>query len=481
MNFTFGMESADVVLIPVYEQTEKIAAFPNFPLLPAMRAHGAITPMWSATGNGHALLIGMGDAARFDIERVRRSAGEVARKVEQDRHARATFAVAELHGPASSASGLPAFIGAWTEGWLLGTYRFDRFKQTKPAHTVKTLQYGREPAEALAQSVRTAEIRAAGTNLSRTLSSLPANHLNPQRMIEQVRNHFAQTAVAVEVYSGAQLEERQMHGLLTVGRGSEHPPAMVELRYQTDASKPLIVLLGKGVTFDTGGISLKSGRDLSGMRMDMSGAAAVVGALDILVNAQASVNVIGLLVLAENVPDARSMMPGDVIEYPNGISVQVANTDAEGRLVLADGLIHAQKLGAAEVVDIATLTGACAAALGSKMAGIWGDDDVVDRLRQSGQANGDKVWPMPLEEEYADLLKSTYADVSNIGKGTYAGAITAALFLKKFTDGAYKWGHIDMAGPMEADSTSGYTPAGARGYGARLLADYVWPKGSGVQ
>ncbi|CAK4826435.1 unnamed protein product [Aphanomyces euteiches] len=264
-----------------------------------------------------------------------------------------------------------------------------------------------------------------------------------------------------------------MNGIIAVGKGSDYPPALIELRYCSDPSKPLAALVGKGITFDTGGISLKSVRDLSNMRIDMGGAAAVIGALHILVASKQLANVVVLVAAAENMPDSRSMLPGEVIHYANGVSVQVKNTDAEGRLVLADALIHAAHLGATRMVDIATLTGACVAALGDRMAGIWGHAPMLDALQSAGSTSGEKVWPMPLEDEYEDSLKSHYADLSNISTTLAGGAITAALFLRRFVDANSEWAHIDMAGPMETDSTKGYSVAGATGYGARLLADFI--------
>ena len=316
-------------------------------------------------------------------------------------------------------------------------------------------------------------LRAEGTMFARDLCNEPSNHLRPTMLVERIRDRFSDREVQMQVYTGEELEKRQMNGLLTVGKGSTVPPAMVQLTYCTDPTKPSIVLIGKGITFDTGGINLKTSRDLSDMRYDLGGAAAVIGAMDILTRMEIKANVTALIPTAENMPDGGAMRPGDIIQYPNGLSVQVGNTDAEGRLVLADALLHAKTLGAQEVIDAATLTGAIVRALGLRLAGVWGEESMVATLQLLGEKCGDKVWPMPLVEEYEELIRSDYADISNQSKSVNAGAITAALFLRHFVSDSYKWAHIDLAAPVESTQTKGYLVTGATGYGARLLADYV--------
>src|SRR5699024_3648854 len=236
----------------------------------------------------------------------------------------------------------------------------------------------------------------------------------------------------------------EMNGVLAVARGSDYAPAFVELTYCTDPSKPRVALVGKGVTFDTGGISLKGGRNISDMRMDMGGAAAVAGAMQLLVQSEAQVNVVALIPMVENMPDSKSLLPGEVIHYKNDCTVQVGNTDAEGRLILADGLISAGELGAEYVVDIATLTGAIANALGSKLAGVFGDEELALKMKQLGDENGDHNWPMPLVDAYENYLNSDYADFNNISSKGEAGSITAALFLRRFVPESSKWLHVDM-------------------------------------
>src|SRR5690625_1419777 len=269
-------------------------------------------------------------------------------------------------------------------------------------------------------------------NFSRDLMNDIPSELNPTTFPKRLKDELEDSSVTIEVFNKVNREGMEMNGLLTVGQGSEHDPVLVEMSYQGDASKPLVALVGTGVTYDTGGINLKQGRHLSDMRMDMGGAAAVAGAIKLLAESEAKVNVVALFLIVENMPDSKAILPGDVIRYKNGKTVQIGNTDAEGRLILADGLIRAGELGADYVVNIATLTGAIANALGSKLAGGFGYAVMAYRMMKLGEENGDHNWPMPLVEAYENYLDSDYADFNNISNKGEAGSITAGLFLRRF-------------------------------------------------
>lgn len=406
--------------------------------------------------------------AKQTYDKVRMIAGSIARDVQKRELANAKLNGEELHSAFSALDGEKVVI-AFVEGWQLGTYAFDTYKSKKSA-TAPTLTFKDEgEVESL---VATGKIRAAATSFSRDLMNEIPSTLNPETFPDILKEEFANTKIDVIVHDKAKLEEMEMNGLLAVNRGSKYDPAFIELHYEGDASKPLIALVGKGVTFDTGGISLKSGRDLSDMRMDMGGAAAVSGALKLLAESNAKVNVVGLIQTVENMPDRHSILPGDIITYKNGKTVQVGNTDAEGRLILADGLIRAGELEAEHVIDIATLTGAIAFALGPKLGGIFGDEELMAEMKKVGDENGDFVWPMPMVEAYDSTLKSDYADFSNISNQAAGGSITAALFLRRFVPENAKWIHVDMAGVMDSKE-SGYYGNSATGFGARLLADYA--------
>lgn len=399
---------------------------------------------------------------------VRMMAGNVSRALQNNKIAKAVIDEKELID-AFSLLNRERVITAFVEGWKLGSYRFMTYKSddkyVKPELHIESVSN----IEALIQQ---GELRAEAVNVSRDLMNEAPQDLTPKTFPEKIKKLFHNTAVNVTVFDEDKIKEMEMNGILAVNRGSKHKPAFVELRYEGDATKPLTALVGKGVTFDTGGISLKSGRNLSDMRMDMGGAAAVVGAMKLLAQSEASVNVIALIQIVENMPDNKSLLPGEVIKYKTGQTVQVGNTDAEGRLILADGLIRAGELNAKYIVNIATLTGAIHAALGSKLGGVFGDETLTFEMKKIGDENGDFVWPMPLVNDYDSYLKSDYADFSNISNKSEAGAITAALFLKKFVPSGAKWLHVDMAGVMESKE-EGYYGNSATGYGVRLLADYT--------
>lgn len=401
------------------------------------------------------------------LDKVRMVAGAIAKELKRREIEEATIESVALTNAFSSLDNDKTMI-AFVEGWKLGAYEFDSYKSNK-SNVETRLHFFPEAAASL---VKQGTIRAEATSFARNLMTDIPSELNPETFPERLKETFANTDVDVVVHDKNALEEMEMNGLLAVNRGSKHDPAFIELHYKGDDSKPLIALVGKGVTFDTGGISLKNARDLSDMRMDMGGAAAVAGALKLLAETKAQVNVVGLIQTVENIPDRHSLLPGDVITYKTGQTVQIGNTDAEGRLILADGLIRAGELQAEYIVDIATLTGAIVMALGPKMAGVFGEETLMQTMKEIGTENGDFVWPMPLIDVYEKTLKSDYADFKNISNQSSAGAITAALFLRKFVPENAKWLHVDMAGPMEAKA-EGYYAAAGTGFGVRLLADYA--------
>ncbi|WP_060681640.1 leucyl aminopeptidase family protein [Virgibacillus halodenitrificans] len=418
--------------------------------------------------NGECIIIGKTGVVGSTFEDVRMLAGSMAKELQK-----AEVASAEVHGKqiieAFSSLEEVGVITAFVEGWYLGGYDFSTYKSSKEkAQTELQIVKG----EKFQASQEKGKLRAEAMAFSRDLMNEIPSVLNPSTYPEILKKEFANTSVDVKVFDKAELEEREMHGVLTVGRGSIHEPAFVELRYRGDESKPLIALVGKGVTFDTGGISLKKGKDISDMRMDMGGSAAVAGAMKLIAATKLKVNVVALIPIVENIPDNTAVIPGDVIHYKNGMHVQVGNTDAEGRLILADGLLRAGELKAKYVVDVATLTGAIVNALGTKLAGVFGDETLANELKTIGEKNGDHVWPMPLVDDYFSYLSSDYADFNNTSGKGQAGSIVAALFLRKFVPENSKWLHIDMAGVMQGED-KGYYAKSATGFGARLLADFT--------
>jgi leucyl aminopeptidase len=420
------------------------------------------------------VIAGLGERSKFELNKLRDAVAFGARAARKEGETSVTVLL-----PEDTDFPQDELVYATAEGFLLGDYQFVKYKNKREEDTVQDVTIATLEGELTGfdDVLNKARIYAEGTRIARDLKNEPGNKLRPYDLVAYVEDLFKGTDAKVEVYKGDDLVEKQFNGLIAVGKGSTNPAAMIKVTYQTDETQPLTALVGKGLTFDTGGISLKVGqRDLSDMRMDMGGSAAVIGALYILTQLKAKANVAVIVPTCENMPDASAMLPGDVIEYRNGTTVHVGNTDAEGRLVLADGLILSQEIGAKHVVDIATLTGACMAALGTKQAGLWGDEEVTSGLKQSAKLTGEKVWEMPLTEEYEELLYSPIADLRNISEGPYAGAITAALFLRRFVGKDQQWAHLDIAGPMMVNKTFTYSNEGATGFGARLLADWILTK-----
>jgi leucyl aminopeptidase len=401
-------------------------------------------------------------------EKVRMLAGNIARKLGKNKVAAANVHTDVLQGAFPELETDKA-VTAFTEGWHLGQYHFSLYQSEKNHHNTELNVTGEKEAE---QWVETGRIRADATAFSRDLMNDIPSELNPSTFPGLLEKTFSGTAVEINVWDKTMLEKQEMNGVLTVGRGSIHEPAFVEMTYRGEETKPHVALVGKGVTFDTGGISLKQGRDLSSMRYDMGGAAAVAGAMKLLSASKAKVNVTALIPIVENMPDRKSVIPGDVIRYKNGLHVQVGNTDAEGRLILADALIRASELKAEYVVDIATLTGAIVRALGTKLAGVFGDEQLSWKMKQIGDENGDFNWPMPLVDAYDSYIDSEYADFNNTTSKAEGASIVAALFLRRFIPENVKWLHVDMAGRMQSDE-DGYYAKSATGFGARLLADFT--------
>lgn len=407
-------------------------------------------------------------AKEADIEKVRATAGNIARDLASQKVEKALVLEGTLETAFEHLVKETMFT-AFAEGWDLGSYQFLTYKSKEESFQTALEVEG----EDVQSAVELGKIRAAATAFSRDLMNEVSDVLNPETYPDVLKKQYADTGIEVTVYRKKEIEEMGMNGVLTVCRGSKYSPSFVEMKYVGDTSKPLVALVGKGVTFDTGGISLKSGKDLSDMRMDMGGSAAVAGAMQLLAKTEAKVNVVALIPMVENTPDNTSVFPGEVITYKNGTTVQVGNTDAEGRLILADALIRAGELNAEYIVDIATLTGAVVNALGTEIGGVFGDEEQAFIMKKVGDENGDFVWPMPLVEAYDKSLASDYADMNNISSLSYGGSITAALFLRRFVPKDSKWLHVDMAGMMSKSSNSGYYAKSATGYGARLLADYA--------
>jgi leucyl aminopeptidase len=368
-------------------------------------------------------------------------------------------------------------VGKVVEGAVLGAYTFDRYRQEKDEFLEKSAQltilvHPDHSADAEARKARYAWV-SENANLARDVINEPGSVVTPQYLAERASEIAKEVDLEAEILDPTGLKTRGYAGTLRVGQGSANPPRMVILRHvPRKASSETIALVGKGITFDSGGISLKPGDHMWEMKGDMAGAAAVLYTMRVLGRLRPTVKVIGILCCAENMPDANAQRPGDIFTAKNGKSIMVDNTDAEGRLVLTDGLARAGEEGATHIVDIATLTGAVVRALGPSVAGVLGTDrDLIRRLIGSGENHGEAFWELPLVDEYKEALKTPYADVNNIASGGLAGAITAGLFLREFVPENAAWAHLDIAGPMFREREWKYYEAGAIGFGVKTLVD----------
>lgn len=364
------------------------------------------------------------------------------------------------------------------EGALVGTYSFQRYKKTpRDRYADLTVELALADAAAAARAVDEGRTLAEAVNAARDLVNEPADVVTPESLAEKGREIAAAFGYEFEEWDEARLAAEEFNGLVAVGKGSKHPPRMFRITANPAEPSPgghHLVLVGKAVTFDTGGISIKPAENMHQMKGDMSGGAAVLAAMQALGRLKPQVKVTAVVVSAENTPDANAMRPGDIIVYKNGKSVHVENTDAEGRLILADGLWLAGHLGATHIVDIATLTGACARALGPSFTGLMGNNrELVTALTRAGGTQGESMWKLPLPAEYKELLKTPVADLKNVG-GPAGGAITAGLFLQEFVPEGAAWCHLDIAGPFWRSKAWKYYAEGPTGVGVRTLTELAW-------
>ncbi|MBI5335313.1 MAG: leucyl aminopeptidase [Burkholderiales bacterium] len=370
--------------------------------------------------------------------------------------ARALAAVKELGGVKQIAVA-SAGCGAWTRAQALAvavavgeaSYVYGHTKSTAPkppAWKRVTLLTPAEDAAEAREGLRRGQAIAAGMTFAREQANRPGNFCTPTLLADAAKALAKQHGLGIQVFDRAGIEKIGMGSFLSVARGSEEPPRFIVLRYDGAAkSEAPIVLVGKGVTFDTGGISLKPGAEMDEMKFDMGGAASVLGTFRAVAELKPRINLVGLIPATENMPSGRATKPGDVVTSLSGQTIEILNTDAEGRLILCDALTYAERFKPACVVDIATLTGACVIALGHHNSGLFSpDDELAQSLLDAGREALDPAWRMPLDEEYDEQLKSNFADMANIG-GRAAGSVTAAMFLKRFTK-AYRWAHLDIAG-----------------------------------
>ncbi|MCL4505720.1 MAG: leucyl aminopeptidase [Chloroflexi bacterium] len=425
------------------------------------------------------ILAGLGRKEHFSLDRVRQASGVAARKARDLGCKRVTSVV---HGGGMGGLDVRAAAQATVEGALLGAYQFREYKtngdsELKEIADFTLVEFNPGRFQAVNQGARDGEIIASGANTARTLINRPPNYLSPGMLADYCIEMAARVRIACTVYTEKEIAENKMGGLQAVSQGSANAPRFVILDSMPGGRGQPLVYVGKGVTFDTGGISLKDPAGMENMKADMGGAAAVIGALQAIGELGLPQRVIGLVPLVENMPGGRAFRPSDVITMMSGTTVEIISTDAEGRLILADALHFAKRYEPGGVVDLATLTGASIVALGEGIAaGLFSNSEKwAERILQSARQCGERMWQMPLFAEYGEKIKSDVADIKN-STGRTAGVGTSAYFLKRFVEtehnkDAYRWAHVDMASMMFSTENKGYQPRGAIGYGVRTLVE----------
>ncbi len=423
------------------------------------------------------LVVGLGTRAKIDAAGLFAAAAAAARAITSRAFSRLACVLPE-NVPNLDTAEIAALVGAGlmhgSEGPGLRKNTADRFA---PGEWILAAPPGVD-CPALERGARRADVEGRAVSLTRELVNLPPCDLYPETFADRARHVAQQAGVECMVLDEKDLAAERMNALLAVARGSERPPRLVVLRYHGRKTGPTLGLVGKGVTFDSGGLSIKTTEQMVDMKCDMAGAAAVLGAVRAAAEQKLPVNLLGVLALVENLPSGKAMKLGDVLHARTGKTIEVLNTDAEGRLILADALAYAVDQKVNHLVDLATLTGACIVALGMDVAGLMSNDDAwSQRVLAAAKSAGEKLWPLPMGDHYAEMIKSDVADIKNTGGSRWAGAISAAKFLEEFVNDT-PWAHLDIAGPAWAEKDNAVRASGGTGYGVRTLVELTRGYGS---
>jgi leucyl aminopeptidase len=418
------------------------------------------------------LIIGGGKAAKFSTDDLRKIAGTAARFVKAKNLKSVAIAIPD--GTAVSAADA---VRAIVEGAFVGDFDPNYYasdRKDQKLHEVEVMAPASADKKTLEAAMEVGRTLGEAQNFTRDLVNEPSNKMTPTIMGQRAKKMCEEAGLKCEVYGAEKLHELKMGAFWSVAQGSAEPPALIVMTYEPKgaASSPVIGLVGKGITFDTGGISIKPADGMEKMKYDMAGGATMIGAMRAIAALKPKVKVIGIVCAAENMPSGTAQKPGDVQFAMNGTAIEIINTDAEGRLVLADGLCYARQLGCTHLVDAATLTGACVVALGMVHAGLFSnDDEMVSRFQQAQKRAGERFWRLPLDDDYRDMIKSSIADIMNSG-GRYGGAITAAKFLEEFVADK-PWVHLDIAGVAWMEENKPWIAKGPSGIAVRTVVEFV--------
>lgn len=439
---------------------------------PDIGEFGQITTLNVCPGIGakNVVLVGLGKQEEFTLDRLRAAAGVAIRAAAK---LRSKTIVSVIHGAGKCGFDPGLASAALAEGTILGSYQFRYYKTEKPTEVIPEKLYiaesGLQKISLIRKGAQTGRIIANAVNMARDLINHPSNYKTPTKMAQQAAEIAANSELEIDILDQDRIEQLNMQAFLAVAQGSNEPPKLIIMNYNgAPGDNRLFAFVGKGITFDSGGISLKPSEGMHEMKDDMAGAAAVMYAMQSIAELKLPVNVIAVAPCTENLPSGCSFKPGDVIGSMAGKTIEIISTDAEGRLILADAIFYARRLGATHIVDLATLTGACVVALGNVASGVMSNNNQWSRqVLEAAAQTGEKMWELPLFDEYKEQIKSDIADLKNSG-GRPGGAITAGLFIANF---ALKtpWVHIDIAGTVSSDKETGYNVKGATGVGVRSL------------
>jgi leucyl aminopeptidase len=473
--------TADVLVLPVFEGPEPGPGVRDVRSLDLLNLYSAagntgkrgeslLVPNTGIEGleASAVLLVGVGSRHDAGPDACRRAIGRVAAQLAKRRRVATTL-------PQIAGRAFEDAVQATVEGLLLGSYRFDRYKsdgERRSLEEVEILGSARTDTRTSKAALTRGQVVAESQMWARDLVNTPALDLSPAQLAKEAQAMAKEVGLTVKVWNEAELKRGGFGGIVGVGQGSVNPPRLIELRYAGGGPGAPIALTGKGIAFDSGGLSIKDATQMEHMKIDMGGAASILATMRAIALLKPRVNVIAAIPSSENMPSGSAIRPGDVLRHRNGKTSEVLNTDAEGRLVLADALAYLAEQQPRVIIDTATLTGACMIALGEDLWGAMGNDrQVIRDVLAAGEAVGEPGWELPLYEPYRRLIDSEVADVKNVGK-RYGGAITAALFLREFV-GDVPWVHIDIAGPAFAERAGDLWPKGATGIPVRTLVRYV--------
>jgi leucyl aminopeptidase len=419
------------------------------------------------------MFLGLGKLKKIDLETLRIFAGKSIKKCIKKNLSHVLIAVPS---DKKIKIDMSQVLMSLMEGSFLGNHIFDTYKKEKKLKVLKTINFLVDPdtVKIFRKLPSRVEAICKGTILAREWVNIPSNDKRPEQFAELITTPARKANLKVNVLNEKDLKQKKFGAMLAVAKGSRSKPCMVVFEYAPKNFDTTVVLVGKGVTFDSGGINLKPAGSLDAMKMDMAGAATVAAVLIATAGLKPRIRVIGVLPVVENMPSGDATRPGDIVKSFSGKTVEIGNTDAEGRLILADAMSYAVKKYKPKVlIDVATLTGACVVALGEKIAGLFSfDNDLAETIMKSGEKTFERCWRLPMPEDYRELLKSDFADINNMGTTRWGGAITAALFLSEFVSDT-KWAHIDIAGPAYIKKENAYCPAGGTGFGVRLICEVL--------